>query len=91
MVSLNSEEKDLLNSVEKGEWQSIENLSEEIKRYQRYANNQINKNKIEIFLSTEDTEKIQELATKLGQSIPNLSQEILHKYLQGELIAKHNN
>jgi hypothetical protein len=44
-----TKDKELLNSVEKGEWQSIDNLSEEIKRYQSYANHQINKNKIEIF------------------------------------------
>jgi predicted DNA binding CopG/RHH family protein len=91
MASLNSEEKDLLNSVEKGEWQSIDNISEEIKRYQSYANHQINQNKIEIFLSIEDTQQIQKLAAQLGQSISNLSGEILHKYLRGELIEKNRN
>ena len=88
MSELNQEEKDLLNSVENEEWQSIDNVSEEIKRYQNYAKHQINEKRIEIILSVEDNQKIQELANKLGQTIPNLTQEILHKYLQGELIEK---
>lgn len=88
MSALNKEEKDLLNSVENEEWQSIDNVSEEIKRYQNYVKHQINEKRIEIILSVEDNQKIQELANKLGQTIPNLTQEILHKYLQGELIEK---
>ena len=88
MNSLNPEEKELLQSVEKEEWDSIENISQEIKRYQTYASYQINQQKIEVTLSVEDSQKIQKLSHKFGQSIANLSQEILHKYLQGELIEK---
>ena len=89
MNSLNPEEKELLQSVEKEEWDSIENISQEIKRYQTYASYQINQQKIEVTLSVEDSQKIQNLSQKLGQSIANLSQEILHKYLQGELIERN--
>ncbi len=88
MNSLNPEEKELLESVEKKEWESVENLSQEMKRYQTYASHQINQQKIEVTLSVEDHQKFQELSERLGQSIPNLSQEILHKYLQGELIER---
>lgn len=88
MNSLNPEEKELLNSVEQDEWKSIDNLTEEIHRYQTYASHQINQQKIEIILSVEDIQKIQELSNQLGQSISKLSQEILHKYLQGELIER---
>ncbi len=88
MNSLNPEEKELLESVEKEEWESVENLSQEIKRYQTYASHQINQQKIEVTLSVEDSQKIQNLSQKLGQSIANSSQEILHKYLQGELIER---
>ncbi|MGB5593678.1 MAG: hypothetical protein WBM32_05760 [Crocosphaera sp.] len=44
MSTLNQEQKALLNSVENEEWQSIDNVSEEIKRYQNYAKHQITKN-----------------------------------------------
>ena len=85
MNALNPEEKNILNSVEQDEWQSVDNISDEISRYQAYANHQI---KIEVILSIEDAEKIKKLSKQLGQSISNLSREILHKYLQGELIEK---
>lgn len=88
MNYLNPEEKEILESVEKEEWESVKNVSQEIKRYQNYASHQINQQKIEVTLSVEDSQKIQELSEKLGQSITKLSQEILHKYLQGELIER---
>ena len=88
MNALNPEEKNILNSVEQDEWQSVDNISDEISRYQAYANHQINQQKIEVILSIEDAEKIKKLSKQLGQSISNLSQEILHKYLQDELIEK---
>jgi hypothetical protein len=88
MNSLNPEEKEILASVEKGEWESVENVSQEIKRYQTYAIYQVNQQKIEVTLSVEDSQKIQTLSKQLGQSISSLSQEILHRYLQGELIER---
>jgi hypothetical protein len=88
MNSLNPEEKELLESVEKGEWKSVENISQEIKRYQNYAKHQINQQKVELTLSIEDSQKMQKLSQQLGKSITNLSQEILHKYLHGELIER---
>jgi hypothetical protein len=88
MNSLNPEEKELLESVEKGEWESVENISQEIKRYENYARHQINQQKVELILSVEDSQKMQKLSQQLGKSITNLSQEILHKYLHGELIER---
>ncbi len=62
MNSLNPEEKELLESVEKEEWGSVDNVSQEIKRYQTYASHQINQQKIEVTLSVEDSQKIQKLS-----------------------------
>ncbi|MEA5534532.1 hypothetical protein [Crocosphaera sp. XPORK-15E] len=84
MNSLNPEEKNILDSVEQGEWQSVDHLSEEINRYREYANRHINRQTIEVMLSVEDARKIQGLAHQLGTSVVDLSQEILHRYLQGE-------
>ncbi len=36
-IQLDAEEQDILNSVEKGEWQSVANLQQEIEQYQRHA------------------------------------------------------
>ncbi|MDJ0598207.1 MAG: hypothetical protein QNJ37_05140 [Crocosphaera sp.] len=47
MNSLNPEEKELLESVEKEEWESVENVSQEIKRYQTYSSHRINQQKID--------------------------------------------
>ncbi|WP_041235288.1 hypothetical protein [Dactylococcopsis salina] len=67
MNGLNSEEKEILESVEKEEWKSVENLSQEIKRYQTYASHQINQQKIEVNLSVEDSQKFQD-QSRLGDN-----------------------
>jgi hypothetical protein len=36
-------EQDIPDSFERGEWQSVENLHDEIKRYRKYAHATINK------------------------------------------------
>ena len=36
-VELDKEEREIEESFERGEWQSVENLDAEIKRYQNYA------------------------------------------------------
>jgi hypothetical protein len=41
MDDLTFEEKEILTSVENGEWMSVPNLKEEIKRYQSYAKVQL--------------------------------------------------
>jgi hypothetical protein len=43
MNSLEPEEKNLLDSVENQEWQSIANLSEAVENYREFAQNHINK------------------------------------------------
>ena len=67
MNSLNPKEKEILESVEKEEWESIKNVSQEIKRYQTYASHQINQQKIEVNLSVEDSQKFQD-QSRLGDN-----------------------
>ncbi|MDJ1169724.1 hypothetical protein PMG71_09820 [Roseofilum sp. BLCC_M154] len=52
-ISLSTEEKELLESVEKEEWESIENVTQEIERYQAYASYQISQQNIEVTLSVD--------------------------------------
>lgn len=43
MNSLEPEEKNLLDSVENQEWESVENLNEAVENYRKFAQNHINK------------------------------------------------
>ena len=88
MSNLDREEQDLLNSVENNEWQSINNVSEAKLRYKNYAQNQFNETRFSITLNFEDAEKINQLANQSGKSVTRVSEEILHKYLEGKLIEK---
>jgi hypothetical protein len=65
MDDLTFEEKEILTSVENGEWMSVPNLKEEIKRYQSYAKVQLGElEEIKIELPTNDLRYLQELANQ---------------------------
>ena len=42
---LDDEEKELIESIEKGEWQSVKKVKQEIKKHQTYAANTLRKDK----------------------------------------------
>lgn len=42
---LDDEERDLVESIERGEWKSVKNLKAEIKKHQEYARNTLKKDK----------------------------------------------
>lgn len=57
---LSKEERELLKSIEDGEWESISDLKSEQKRYQTIAKNSLKKDKrINIRLATKDFMGIQ--------------------------------
>ncbi len=87
-LQLDQEERDLLESIENNEWVSILDEKEEIKRLQEMAISQMARQKIEVQMSIQDTDKINGLANQLGKSVSSFAQDILHKYLKGELVEK---
>jgi predicted DNA binding CopG/RHH family protein len=87
MSNLNQEEKELLNSVENNEWQSISKVEEAKSIYQSYAIEYLERS-IKVVLSKEDEQKLSDLANQLGKSASSLTEEIVHKYLQGLLVDK---
>ena len=87
MSKLNSEEKNLLESVEKEEWQTVSNIEEAKNIYKGYAEQYLQRS-IKVVLSAEDEEKLSRLANQLGKSASSLTEEILHKYLEGLLVDK---
>lgn len=43
---LDKEEQEILSSIDKVEWKSVENLQSEIEKYVKYAKNTLKKNQI---------------------------------------------
>jgi predicted DNA binding CopG/RHH family protein len=83
----NTYEEEILNSFEKGEWQSVPNLKDEIERYASSAAATLTKAKrINIRLSSRDLEDIQMRAAEEGMPYQTLIASILHKYASGRLI-----
>jgi predicted DNA binding CopG/RHH family protein len=80
-------EDDILDSFEKGEWQSVPNLKDEIDRYVSSAAATLSKDKrINIRLSSRDLEDIQMRAAEEGMPYQTLIASVLHKYASGRLV-----
>jgi len=86
MPRMTKEEKNLLDSYEKGEWKSVRNLKTEINLYQKIAQATIRKDKrINIRIAAKDLEDIQKKALEEGIPYQTLNSSILHKYASGRL------
>lgn len=83
---LDAEEKDLLESFERGEWKSVPNL-EEAKAFAREAaTNYFRKDaRINIRLSRNDLNRIKQIAAYEGLPYQTLIASLLHKYAAGHL------
>lgn len=86
---VDKEEQELLASVEAGEWQSVPNLEEEIRRHREYARNTLRKDRrVNIRISSRDLDDIQALAVEEGIPYQTLMASVLHKYVSGRLIER---
>jgi len=86
---LNNDEKDILDSYERGEWKPVKNQKREIKKLQRYARNTLQKDKrINIRMSSKDLDRVQVLAAQEGIPYQTLISSIIHKYVSGYLKEK---
>ncbi len=85
--NLNKEEKELLESYNKGEWEKIPNHEDELKRHKELAQNSLKKDKrINIRLSERDLTEIKRKAIDEGIPYQTLVSSILHKYANGRLV-----
>jgi predicted DNA binding CopG/RHH family protein len=74
-MKLDPNEKELLDSVEKGEWQSVGGLAKEKKRYESYATATFRKDRrLNIRISSKDLDALQTLISSL-----------IHKFVSGRL------
>ncbi len=83
------EEKELMESIERNEWQPVENLDQEKKHSMEAARNTLKKDKrINLRLSQKDYHQIQIKAIEEGIPYQTLISSIVHKYLNGSLIPR---
>jgi predicted DNA binding CopG/RHH family protein len=88
-VKLDTEEMDVLNSYEGGEWQPIAQLDVEKQRYQEYARATFRKDsRVNIRISSKDLEAIQKKALEEGIPYQTLIASILHKFAAGRLVER---
>jgi predicted DNA binding CopG/RHH family protein len=88
-IKLDKEEKNILDSFERGEWQSVKKLKKEIKKHQQFARATLSKDKrINIRISSKDLEEIQAIAVEDGIPYQTLISSILHRYVNGRLVEK---
>lgn len=84
MAKLDKEERELLKSVEAGEWKSVRNREREVSRYQEYAKATFRKDRrVNIRISGKDLEALQKRALEEGIPYQTLISSVLHKYVSG--------
>ena len=85
-MRFDKEEKKLIESVEKGEWHSIENLGEEINRTRQSAEETFRKDqRMNIRISKRDLNNLKVKALEEGIPYQTLVSSLIHKYLAGRL------
>ncbi|MDP3028317.1 MAG: antitoxin [Deltaproteobacteria bacterium] len=86
---LDAEEKDILESYERGEWRTVKNQKQEIIKLREYAKNTLQKDKrINIRMSSKDLDQVQVIAAQEGIPYQTLISSIIHKYVSGYLTEK---
>jgi predicted DNA binding CopG/RHH family protein len=89
MAKLEAKERELLESVERGEWKSIRGVKGERTRYEKYAQATFRKDRrINIRISGKDLEAIQKRALEEGIPYQTLISSLLHKYVSGRLVER---
>ncbi len=84
MTKLDKEEKDLLESFERGEWESIPDLEKRRLELQGYAAETLRKDKrVNIRITGRDLRQLQRIALREGLPYQTLISSILHKYVNG--------
>jgi predicted DNA binding CopG/RHH family protein len=88
-MKLTKEEKDILESVERGEWRRIPDFDKEARRYQEYARATLRKDKrVNIRITERDIVRFRKKAIEEGLPYQTLISSVLHKYINGRLVEK---
>jgi predicted DNA binding CopG/RHH family protein len=85
-MGFDKEEKKLIESIEKGEWRSIEDLDNEINRARQSAEDTFSKDqRMNIRISKRDLNNLKIKALEEGIPYQTLVSSLIHKYLAGRL------
>jgi predicted DNA binding CopG/RHH family protein len=85
-MKLEADEKELLDSVDRGEWRSTRAPKRGLSRYSPAAKATFKKDRrLNIRISTKDLEAIQKRALEEGLPYQTLIASLLHKYASGRL------
>ena len=86
---IDQEEKDLMESIERDEWQPIKNIDQEREKAIESARNTLKKDKrINLRLTQKDYHQIQIKAIEEGIPYQTLISSLVHKYLNGSFTPK---
>ena len=86
---IDKEEKELIDSLERDDWQSVKNFDQEKEKAIAAARNTLRKDKrINLRLSQKDYHQIQIKAIEEGIPYQTLISSLVHKYLNGSLTPK---
>jgi predicted DNA binding CopG/RHH family protein len=86
-TKLTKEEKEILDSFERGEWAPVADLSKRKKELAEYARNTLRKDKrLNIRISERDLIELQRKAVKEGLPYQTYVSSIIHKFINGTLV-----
>lgn len=89
MAKLDPAEKALADSVERGEWRSVNDLKRRRLRYQKVAAATLRKDRrVNIRTSGQDLTAIQKRALEEGLPYQTLIASLLHKFAAGRLVER---
>jgi predicted DNA binding CopG/RHH family protein len=89
MEKLDKYEREILDSYNNDEWESISNIEQKKSKYSQYAKNTLLRNKkINIKVSEKDFVNLKAKSFEEGISYQDLISSILHKFITGKLIEK---
>jgi predicted DNA binding CopG/RHH family protein len=88
-MNLNNEEKDILDSFERGEWTPVKNLAAERKRVREYARATTRKDKrVTIRISQRNCMELQRKAVHEGLPYQTFISSLLHKFVNGRMAER---
>jgi len=86
---LDDEEKDILESFERGEWKSVRDVKATARKHQEYARRTLRKDKrVNIRMSSRDLDALRAMALEDGIPYQTLMSSVLHRYVTGKLADK---
>ena len=86
-TKLSKEEKEILDSIERGEWVPVADFSKRKKELIEYARSTLKKDKrLNIRISKRDLLELQRRAIKEGLPYQTYVSSIIHKFVNGTLV-----